>query len=138
MVLIKNLKKEKEKIISITYQMIWCRLDWAFAFTNALFFFFFFKPYLFTFRDKIHCLWTVHVLFMYCACTVHVFKNIKNESHSTIHLNYFATVFSVFSFSNNKFNLNGPIVLLIFNKIPDAKTRLCCMMVFEHFASLIT
>ena len=34
---------------------------------------------------------------------------IINESHGTIHTfkNYFDTVFSVFSFSNNKFNPNG-------------------------------
>ena len=39
---------------------------------------------------------TVHALFS----TVHVLKNIKNESHDTIYTfkNYFATVFSVFSF----------------------------------------
>ena len=38
-------------------------------------------------------------LFMHCSSTVHVFKNIKNGSHDTIHTfkNYFATVFSVFS-----------------------------------------
>ena len=44
--------------------------------------------------------------------TVHALKNIKNGSHSTIHTfkNYFATVLSVFSFSNNKFNPNGPII----------------------------
>ena len=38
------------------------------------------------------------------------FKNIKNRSHDTIYIfkNYFVTVFSVFSFSNNKFNLNRP------------------------------
>ena len=37
---------------------------------------------------------------MHCADTVHALKNIKNESHSTIYTfkNYFATVFSVFSF----------------------------------------
>ena len=38
---------------------------------------------------------------------------IKNESHDTIHIfkNYFAVIFSVavFSFSNNKFNPNGPL-----------------------------
>ena len=46
---------------------------------------------------------TVHALFIYCSRTVH-------GSHDTIHTfkNYFATVFSVFSFSNNKFNPNGP------------------------------
>ena len=39
---------------------------------------------------------TVHTLFI----TVHTWKNIKNGSHDTIHTfkNYFATVFSVFSF----------------------------------------
>ena len=38
-------------------------------------------------------------LFMHCSSTVHVFKNIKNGSHDTIHTfkNYFAIVFSVFS-----------------------------------------
>ena len=49
------------------------------------------------------------LLFMHCSSTVHVFKNIKNGSHDTIHTfkNYFATVFLIFSFSNNKFNSNG-------------------------------
>ena len=43
----------------------------------------------------------------HCSSTVHVFKNIKNGSHDTIHTfkNYFVTVFSVFSFSNNKHSL---------------------------------
>ena len=42
----------------------------------------------------------MHALFTYCACTVHVFKNIKNWSYGTIHTfkNYFATVFLVFRF----------------------------------------
>ena len=46
------------------------------------------------FRDKKHCSHPVH------------------GSHNTIHKfkNYFATVFSVFSFSNNKFNPNRPIM----------------------------
>ena len=41
----------------------------------------------------------------HCSCIVH-------RSHNTIHIfkNYFATVFSVFSFSKNKFNPNGPYV----------------------------
>ena len=40
------------------------------------------------------------LLFMHCLCTVYVLKNIKNGSHDTIYIfkNYFATVFSVFSF----------------------------------------
>ena len=39
-------------------------------------------------------------IWVHCLCTVHVLKNIKNESHGTIHTfkNYFATVLSVFSF----------------------------------------
>ena len=59
--------------------------------------------------DKKYCSYTVHALFMYCLYTVHGF-------HNTIHpfKNYFATVFSVFSFSfsfsNNKFDPNGPKV----------------------------
>ena len=59
----------------------------------------------------------MHTLFIYLACTVHAFKNIKNESHGTIHTfkNYFVTVFSVFSFSNNKFNMSwfyAPILVI--------------------------
>ena len=51
------------------------------------------------------------LLFTHCSSTVHIFKNIKNGSHNTIHTfkNYFATMFSVFSFSKNKFNPNEPI-----------------------------
>ena len=54
---------------------------------------------------------TIYVLFITVHSTVHALKNIKNESHDTIYTfkNYFATVFSIFSFSNNKFNPNGPI-----------------------------
>ena len=42
---------------------------------------------------------------MYCSCTVY-------GSHNTIHIfknYYFTTVFSVFSFNNNKSNSNGPM-----------------------------
>ena len=51
-------------------------------------------------------------LFMHCSRTVHVLKNIKNWSNGTIHIfkNYFTTVLSVFSFSNNKLNPNGSYV----------------------------
>ena len=57
--------------------------------------------------DKNQCSHIVH----HCSSTVHALKNIKNGSHGIIHTFkiYFATVFSVFSFSNNKFNPNGPI-----------------------------
>ena len=69
---------------------------------------------MFCFRpgDNYHCSNTVVVLFMYCSSTVHVLKNIKNGSYDTIHIfkNDFVIVFSVFSFNNNKFNLNGSIM----------------------------
>ena len=87
------------------------RLMQHFTFHVFLFFFFFF----FSLRVNINLTWvTVH----HCSYTVHVLKNIKNGSHDTIYTfkNYFATVLSVFSFqfsvfSNNKLNLNGPILL---------------------------
>ena len=46
----------------------------------------------------------IHALFI----TVYVLKNIKNRSHDTIHIfkNYFTTILSIFSFSNNKPNPN--------------------------------
>ena len=46
--------------------------------------------------------------------TVYVLKNIKNEFYGIIHTfkNYFITIFSVFGFSNNKFNPNGPYVYI--------------------------
>ena len=79
---------------------------------------FFFPALVSTFKDRIHCSWTVRALFMHCSNTVHMgsttilLKKIKNGFHSTIHTfkNYFATVFSVFSFSKNKFNLNEPLI----------------------------
>ena len=67
---------------------------------------------------------TIHVLFRYYSYTVYGThshfiqkKNIKNRSHGTIHTfkNYFVIVFSVFSFSNNKLNSNGPITYLAIN-----------------------
>ena len=55
---------------------------------------------------------------MHCNSTIHAFKNIKNGSYSTIHIfkNYFITVFSVFSFSNNKLNPNGSILAYEFQR----------------------
>ena len=52
---------------------------------------------------------------MNSACTVHAFKNIKNGSHGIIYTfkNYFAIVFLVFSFNNNKFNLNESYIFKI-------------------------
>ena len=61
----------------------------------------------------IHCFVTVH----YCSSTIYTLKNIKNGSHDTFHTfkNYFVTVFSVFSFSNNKLNPNEPYRLTIWS-----------------------
>ena len=61
---------------------------------------FFFLPAFVDFGWQILLLWTVYALFTYCAYTVYVLKNIKNETHDTIYTfkYYFATVFSVFSF----------------------------------------
>ena len=52
------------------------------------------------FRDKNHYSHTIVILFTHCNNTVHVFKNIKNRFYDTIYIfkNYFAIVFSVFSF----------------------------------------
>ena len=46
---------------------------------------------------------TVHTLFITVHNTIFILKNIKNESYGTIHTvkNYFATILSIFSFSNN-------------------------------------
>ena len=95
-------------------------LNPASCFPSFLFFFFlsfFFFFFAFTrLRERQMSLFrhysrTVH----HYSSTVHTLKNIKNASHGTIHTfkNYFATVFSVFSFSSNKFNPNGPILLFI-------------------------
>ena len=67
------------------------------------FFFFFFFPVHEQCRGQKNIVYT---LFTNCSCTVYS-VNI-HRSHDTIHTfkNYFATVFSVFSFSNNKFNPN--------------------------------
>ena len=80
-------------------------------------FLFFFLPTFVDFGRQILLFITVYALFTHCVYTVHVLKNIKNESHDTIYTfkYYFATVFSVFSFqfsifSNNKFNPNTPYV----------------------------
>ena len=77
------------------------------------FFFFFFFSATRVSRDKV----TVHALFTYCSRDpppLYSEKNIKNRSHSTIHpfKNYFTTVFSVFSFQQNKLYPNGPIELI--------------------------
>ena len=69
------------------------------------FFFFFFFQRLWTVTSTVHALCGDEI---YCSCTVYGThnhfikkKNIKNESHGTIHIfkNYFATVFFSFQFS---------------------------------------
>ena len=76
--------------------------------------------------DKNYC----SSLQQYCSQHCSRTKNIKNESHGTIHTfkNYFTTVFSIFSFSNNKFNSNGSYICIsyvmnsffLFDNIRDA------------------
>ena len=85
---------------------VWIVLILAFLVSSFAFFFFFLRVN--SNLTWIHCLCTVH----HYSRTVYVLKNIKNGSHDTIHAfkNYFATVLSVFSFNNNKFNPNEPQV----------------------------
>ena len=81
---------------------------------------FMFPPFFFPLRVNSNLTWfpvqgtkiTVYILFITVHNIVHVLKNIKNGSQCTIHTfkNYLATMFSVFSFSNNKFNPNEPYV----------------------------
>ena len=93
-------------------------LDWAeaasaFQLSHFAFFFFFFFLSAATFDKS-----SVNSAFVYCSRVpqITLFSNffIKNGSHSTIYTfkNYFATMFSVsvFSFSKNKLNPNGPLV----------------------------
>ena len=70
----------------------------VFQFTFSTFFFF--LPAFVDFGRQYLLLWTVYTLFTHCVYIVHVLKNIKNGSHDTIYQfkNYFATVFSIFSF----------------------------------------
>ena len=92
----------------------------------------FFSSFLFWHMNSnltwVYCSCTVY----HCSRTVHTLKNIKNGSHDTIHVfkNYFATVPSVFSFSNNKPNPNGPYMYMKFWKesewvLASALTNIC-------------
>ena len=78
-------------------------LDSAFGESASTFFLFFFllsRETDFTIQRQIllfiYCFVTVH----HCSDTVHTLKNIKNRPYNIIYTfkNYFATVFSVFSF----------------------------------------
>ena len=95
------------------YGAVWIQLKLRLRFLR--FFFFFFSTHicwLFHGKQYIHALFT--------DPQIPFFSNffIKNWSHSTIHIfkNYFATVFSVFSFQfqRNKFYLNRPYIIKIF------------------------
>ena len=100
---------------------VWTGIILAFAFC-VLFFFFFFSRFVLGTIITIHVLCqyyscTVAILFMHCSwVTTTLFrKNIKSESHNTIHTfkNYFTTVFSVFNFNKNKLYPNGLIANLL-------------------------
>ena len=84
---------------SIHFVCVWAPRP---RFSVHRFLLFFFLAAFVDFGRQYLLLWTVHILFTYCAYTVYVLKNIKNGSHDTIYIfkNYFATVFqfSVFSF----------------------------------------
>ena len=90
---------------------VWIVFIFAFSIPRFVcFVFFFFGTWTVTSHG-----FTVYALFI----TIHVLKNIKNGSHDTIHTikNYFATVLSVFSFSNNKLNPNGPFVPILLSYV---------------------
>ena len=69
----------------------------------------------------------VHALFITVHSTIHALKNIKNESHDTIHTfkNYFSTILSIFNFSNNKFNLNGLLISAMLGMLHPFLQLLC-------------
>ena len=120
-------------MLNILNYLLCARLDWAFA-TSAFvifmfrsFFFFFSMQFWVTWLLFIHCslksnrqCWLFHSEQCICALfmdpQIPLFSNffIINGSHDTIHTfkNYFATVFSVFSFQfqQNKFYPNRPYV----------------------------
>ena len=94
---------------------VWFQLKLAFnVFCFVLFFFFFFLAALFDQVNRKQCIYA-----LFTNLQISLFSNffIKNKSLDAIHTfkNYFVTVFSVsiFSFSKNKFNLNGPLILPI-------------------------
>ena len=99
------------KVIKCTLQLyskgitLRYRLDCTFPHVCVFFFFFFFFFFLrvnsnLTWVHCSHTVWHCLCTVWHCSCTVHVLKNIKNGTHDTIYTfkNYFATVFSVFSF----------------------------------------
>ena len=87
------------KSFSLLLASDWIQLNPASTFSS-----FFFFPYAWTVTSHEFTIQgtkiTIYALFITIHSTVHALKNIKNESHNTIHTfkNYFATVLSVFSF----------------------------------------
>ena len=104
-----NLKKKNYRESVSNKVPVWIGLKAAFAFVLFCFFFFFFLAATFDF-------FTLNSAPVYYSRIpqITLFSNfyIKNWSHSTIYTfkNYSTIVFSVsvFSFSKNKFNPNGP------------------------------
>ena len=105
------------------YVSVWIQLIVASAFLSCgflFFFFFWFNPHLLTFPQ-----WTVHIRALFTDPQIPLFSNffIKNGSYGTIYTfkNYFAIAFSisVFNFSKNKLNPNGPYVLLVQVRVCD-------------------
>ena len=110
-------------------------------FQSCVLFFFFFGPHLLTLGGQILLLWTVNTLFTHCADTVHTLKNIKNGSYGTIYTfkNYFAIVFSVFSF---QFSVSATISLIQTDPylrllIPRGSEELCFLFVLPFLFCLI-
>ena len=93
--------------------LVWIALISAASAFPQYFFFFFFSTAMI---DPLFCEQCIYTLFTDPQTLLFINFFIKNESYSTIHIfkNYFATVFSVFSFQfqQNKFYPNRPLVNL--------------------------
>ena len=103
----------------IYYVTVWIQIISAstfFVLRFSLFFFFFLGSAAIV--DFVNCEQCIRALFTVPQITLFSNFFIKNRSHSTIYTfkNYFATVFSisVFSFSKNKLNPNGPLIYIFF------------------------
>ena len=115
------------------------------AFCVCVFLFFFFDLLVFCFLETnstvYHCSCIVYVLFMYCLRNPQPLYEKKKGSHGIIYSfkNYFAIVFSVFSFQfqQNKFYSNRPYILdnCIGNKewLCSARNCLLCLNFLELF-----
>ena len=105
-----------EHFLKIFYHTVSRRcFDPKYLFGSTFTFLAFSYSFFFLFFSRVFCFLRQLLLFTHCSWdpqSLYSEKNNKNGSHGTIHTfkNYFATVFSVFSFSNNKFNPNGLLV----------------------------